>query len=1191
MGRFAPIVLSVAAFLSAGAANAYDPDSRSSAAPVPGLPGASAGPGGAGQAPGGAGTAPLPPVPVQAKGPELEEGLFKTTLPLDISTSGFYELAAWAKSLGLSDSGSAAELRKRLYAWYGVEPPAEKSGASMVSIEHADDARYFKVEDLGGGMVSASGGVILSLKEDNGSTHRIEARELTFDRDRNAVAARGSVRYARQSATGSEYFAGEALSASLDDWSGVFLDGKVRRAGAGAATGDRGLVLAGETMRRQSGNVLVFDNGVISSCDATDPHYAVRAGRVWILGDNEWAVSNALFSLGNVPVLWLPFFYYPGDEIVFHPVIGYRTREGRYVQTTTYLVGRKAQKEGTTSIFSMSKGQGSGPTEVKGLFLRRVDDPRKTAPDDGSYLKFMVDLYSSLGAFAGMDGSSGKRGPLEKGSFAFGLGLSRSIFGEGTGYSPFDQAGDWESVWNRTRFLKVSLPLRFGLNMSGSFTMGAVKANLALPLFSDPFFEQDFRNRSEDMEWLKLIAPSPEPLSTVVKRTALNQRAELSMSWQPQGLSPWLGSVELSRLAVSVGWLSKSWTTKTGGIPPVGIDPILYSVDPAREFFFPDQMRPADATLSLRGSLLSWPSQAPAPGAAGSAPASRTAPADKERKALGELRSPWEEGNEAEKAKEGAGPPSDPGAPSAAGPAAGEPGASQASGGAPGNPVPQGGDFRQPARAPSLPPASTTGLWTGSLGWNLTPSGYTETRFRSAGNLGWYGPADIDFSRLYQLYSYHLGAGLDARLAYGQDLATISLGLAWADQDQIRPYNYGSAATDDASYAAGASAYKLADYQYKNSRLSSSLRLGSRPLAGIWFLSASSLSYSLDATLYSKKFLSLSPSNQPQYQLNYPAWNQDGILTNSATINLAYKPRERTQSLALTANLPPTTESYSPRLGLDAGFATFVATTRAYRALPRAPFSFDPLSMTATLGASPWPVLSDSYSWDYVNHFNVSNTASIAYGGLTASLLHKRSQEYSLDAGGAGWQAVGATKFLATDLSFAFNQTWKDDGSKPLSSSLSLSSTLNQSLLRFSESVFTFGLALDFKLNQLLTLSFSSLSQNSTVWKYYPDFFPAGAIDPRDFRGDLFADLIDSLTLWDRTALRRSPFKLKSLSAKMSHDLHDWDLSFELSVKPLLDTINRVYKMDPAFSILLAWRDIPEMKSAVRYDSTNKLVF
>ena len=345
-----------------------------------------------------AATTPKADASVEQKLPSVQ----LDALAVEISTASYYELAARARELGLPDSGGAEELRAALYKYYDLQPPASPKKGRIVTIERAAQASYAKVEQEEGGIVRAMGGVILTLVETNGDTHRIKADSIAFDRARSSLTARGDVRYERKSGTTTEVFVGEALSADLNDWSGVFLDGKMRKAGGGAAMGDRGLVIAADTIVSRSTDILVLENGVISSSEAEYPHYAIRAKRVWILGDKELAFSSAVFSLGNVPILWLPFFYYPGDDIIFHPVIGYRTREGTFVQTTTYIVGQKPPAAKTTSLLSINSGGATGAEEVKGLFLRSVPGP---APKDQGTLKAILDLYSSLGGFAGLQAS------------------------------------------------------------------------------------------------------------------------------------------------------------------------------------------------------------------------------------------------------------------------------------------------------------------------------------------------------------------------------------------------------------------------------------------------------------------------------------------------------------------------------------------------------------------------------------------------------------------------------------------------------------------------------------------------------------------------------------------------------------------------------------------------------------------
>ena len=360
-----------------------------------------------------------------------QDELVQKTLGLDIATASFYELVDWAASLGLPTAGSAADLREALYKHYAVEAPALKSGGRSISIERAESAEYFKIEENDDSLLRITGGVVLSVRDEAKSeSHRLEAEEILYDKAHNAVSAVGRVHYRREKSDSVEEFSGETMTVDLDDWSGVFLDGKMRTtsaasssastassaaaaaSAANAATGQRGYYFSADTMLKRSGDVIILEDGIVTSCDAEHPHYSIRAKKIWLLGGNEWAISDAVLSLGEVPVLWLPFFFYPGDEIVFHPVFGYRSRVGRFVQTTTYLIGQKAAST-STGILSMGGGSTSGPKKVHGLFLRPSDEAGAKI-DTSSSLKVLADIYSNLGGFVGLDGSFDKLGPLHE---------------------------------------------------------------------------------------------------------------------------------------------------------------------------------------------------------------------------------------------------------------------------------------------------------------------------------------------------------------------------------------------------------------------------------------------------------------------------------------------------------------------------------------------------------------------------------------------------------------------------------------------------------------------------------------------------------------------------------------------------------------------------------------------------------
>jgi lipopolysaccharide assembly outer membrane protein LptD (OstA) len=1113
--------------------------------------------------------------------PAQESDTRSDALRVEISTAGYYELVARARELGLSDKGGAEEIRASLYKHYSLEAPAAPGKGRVVTIERAAHASYAKVEEEEGGIVRASGGVILTLVETNGDTHRIEADSIAYDRARSSLTARGKVRYERKSGTSTEVFAGEALSANLDDWSGVFIDGKMRTAGGVASPGDRGLVISADTIISRSSDIMILKDGVISSSSAEDPHYAIRAKRVWILGDKEMALSNAVFSLGNVPVLWLPFFYYPGDEIVFHPVIGYRTREGTYVQTTVYLEGRKPPPSDTTSTFSMTNNGSAQPTELRGLFLRAVPGP---APKDTGSLKTILDVYSSLGGMAGIQASYPKLSFLDKTDLFTGIGLSRSLFPEADGfYSPFDAAGNWSSVWNGTDFLNVSLPFRYAFDLTTSMRLGGFSANLALPIYSDPYFSQDFRYRSEDMDWFKLLSSSTDdPTLAPALVTQLLPKLDLSLSLKPKALDPWLQSIDITHFGASMTLLTKSDQTLYASSP---YQSTLASVDPKQQFFYPSVFRPIDTTATFHGSLFG--SQAPsapaannttpatgstAPAAGATPAASSATPVAGEKPNTGtapvELRDPWEEGSDEEKPSSGS---------TAGGAASATVSGATATA------------FRLPSSVPSTAEAKAPS-WTESATWTISPSLYYEDRYRSdwldaSGNsYQWTSPAQINFnSLLYGLLSFRIASSIDASAAYGDSIAT-SLSLSFLDQEQKRPIDTADPVT--------AASYAQADDLYMTRSVDETAKVAYKPFTASWLWSATSLGWEFDSTLYGMKYDSTLAT--PAFTESWLSWDPSSITAHNLSLNLAARPEGLTQSLSFIANLPPTLDSYSAQLSLNAGLATLKAQSRMYRSAPGAEYSFDPVSTTLTIGNSPGPALSENLVYGGSIIGPVSNAAGLSWGPFSVSIQGQQTPTYTLNLG-SGWVANNDEAFdWYSNFSLGLKPVFKSQDGADVQWSIAPDLELSQSLVQFTQSTLSFGLTASLKIGHELTVSISSLSQNTSAWQYYTGLFASTPIvdssgaqvaSPTAFQVSPLADIWDSLSIWNADDLRKSLFKLKSLSVAVVRDLEDWTLSAQVSTSPLYNPTGNTYNLDTKISIILAWKDISAVKSTINYDS------
>ena len=270
-----------------------------------------------------------------------------------------------------------------------------------VTTEEAQKAVEAKKDDI----IMFTGGVSLSVK-DGSSVSTIEADTLVYNRSENMIEAEGNVRYSRKTGGSeeAEEFTGELLLFNIDEMEGIFLDGTIKQ--APRKRGSNPFTIQSATVGRDASGATGFKNAALSTNTDPDdePLWSIRASRIWMLPGNELAFANGYFSIGIVPIFYLPFFYYPADEMIFHPVFGFRNREGYFLQTTTYLFGRKpltTDSKTSGSFSNFMKSDRLKKQERNGLFFKNLNED--DTDSGSSYIKLLADKYSQLGGLVGID--------------------------------------------------------------------------------------------------------------------------------------------------------------------------------------------------------------------------------------------------------------------------------------------------------------------------------------------------------------------------------------------------------------------------------------------------------------------------------------------------------------------------------------------------------------------------------------------------------------------------------------------------------------------------------------------------------------------------------------------------------------------------------------------------------------------
>jgi lipopolysaccharide assembly outer membrane protein LptD (OstA) len=1062
---------------------------------------------------------------------EIQESLLRRTLAQDIRTAGFYELSAWLESLGLSTQGGRSDLEARLFGYYELEPSEQGTspeGGRVLTIDSALETDYFEIEAVEEGYVRLRGGVVLTLEDqEEGAVHRIEAEEIVVNQEEQALTALGGVQYTIERADGTETFRGERLTFYLDTWEGIFIDGASRRP---RTIEDEELTFtySGSVVTRSPDDIIVMEDGVITSSEADPPNYQIRARKIWLLDVGEWGLQHAALHVGRIPVFYFPFFFRPGDKLFFHPSVGYRSREGTYIQTTTYLLGRKEETSSPISFLQIAEeGSGEVPREREGLFLRVIEEPSEEEEPDWT-LKFLSDIYTTLGAHLGMDGSFVEVGLFDSLEFRSSIAASRHVYSQGAfSYSPFRVVdGEAEDDWNTAYLGSISLPLRYLFDASFLSELESGSVEGQLELFSDPFMELDFRDRGEEMDWLGLIrSGEEESIEEPETRDSQTWRIRGNYSWQLDPDTPAPESIRIENLEGRLSWLSRD-------VEDVFLSDSALAADrsPESEFYVPKTLTFPDLRMRITGTIFDT---------------ARSAGEDSEEESPGEspdldLRPPWPRGGGVGEAEDA-----------------------------------EAARIRYPDLQGDVVGIPVAPPLTQSLRYEVLPRVTVENRFDDG---EWKQPEDVDYT--YEVSTFTTTNTL--RLLYQADF--FDRYLVYDDTiTLIANYRslYNSDRMEDDDYAKEREqAFDFSRLETRNSLLLTSFFLQRKP-----YWDASNLSYSLDTTLYQRLFDSLDADDNPVYDDRTFRWDDDYVTAHQVDAKLRLDIWQARQSLDLSATLPPLTDEYSSTLTTITGIVTSSVSVSAV--YDNREWTYNPLSSSQTIAPLGWLSFSHSEVFDIEGDEWTSFKLESVLGPLRSEYLMTKSRDYEFvddfvfQGFSSPWQPVGADTLRPTSATVALNfdreldPLWKN---RLLLSTL-VSSGLNMNLLRYTESSFDITFGLGVKIHKFLDLTFESVSENDFVYQYVPRLAEKVGREPRN----LFTDLADSYSFFNRQEREESFFKLKRIAVSAVHRMGDWDLTFSYSGAPeeVIDGGDRRLEWVPQMEIVLEWKPIPEIRSQV----------
>ena len=1035
-----------------------------------------------------------------------------------------------------------------------TKPPAEQTSGTentsgtqtQVTTEEAQKA----VEEKKDNIIVFTGGVSLSVKEGS-SVSTIEADKLVYNRSENTIEAEGNVRYSRKTggSDGAEEFIGELLLFNIDEMEGIFLDGTIKQ--APRKKGSSPFTIQSAMVGRDSSGTTGFKNGVLSTNDDPDddPLWSIRASRIWMLPGNELAFANGYFSIGIVPLFYLPFFYYPADEMIFHPVFGFRNREGYFVQTTTYLLGRKPLDTGSKKSGSFSnfmKSDRLKKQEQIGLFFKNLDEDETN--NDPAYIKLIADSYSQLGGLIGIDGKTiPKNTPIKQLDFSLFFGMSRTLFppkkatNNAGSHSIYDEKG--KRHYNKSFLFGTSVPFRYRAHINFEISYAPFNFSLNMPFVSDPYFKKDFFDRSEDMNWFNYLLNKDKLAKGADIGTEGSYTWKLNGSIRPsfKEISPWISTLNIDNASLTVDFDRKA-NSKIQGVER--------QYAPEREFFYPKLFKP-EGKFSISGTLLSNTMFTEKKGKKTPDVEGIPNPFAKDDKQK------QEDSQEAEKpaeSKESDLPIST------------------------NDTKEKDTKEEKPAFLDSFIPAFKPLYgkeFDHSITYSLSYSGdftaLQETTFTTA---QWKSPEDIKWkdyeSRYYQLKG---NTGLKGTLSYAQNLISLSSSLTVSGNYQRHPW------TRDVSKKPilELNNFKANVYTLKNEN-----SVTVSPFVFTDLFKPISFTWSITEILAKNTFTGTYAA--PQWKTEKLKWHKDFITAHTGSAVFGVILAEKyTQKLTFSVNLPPLLQAYSTSLNVSFPYGTLAASTKLFeKEKAKKKWFWDPFKMELSW-ILPYDIkTAQTYIYNIEDKKN--ERLHITFGWKYISAFYTQSREVPQKlVPGSGWVLNGTEKrFIPFALGFSFSNTsnpftiyaWKNR----IKIQLGLSSTLQFNLVRITDSYFTFAPKIIFNIHEFWDFSFGSSSRNDVIARYFQKALNLPVVIPGNT--NVLTDLAQSFYFWDRSKREASGFKLQSLDIGFTHYLKDWTLKLNCEIKPQVKNTGsrKYYEFSPTITFAVAWNPISDIK-------------
>ncbi len=1024
---------------------------------------------------------------------------------------------------------------------------------SVVTIKSADSSAYKKNDKTEEDEIILSGNVCILVEKDEDKTE-IKADTISFNRATKMLYAKGSVEVVKyKDDGGTQSITAETVLLNTSTLEGIFDGGRVVQL-SGDDNADPSistLIVASKIFGQDSAGTVAFKKADLTFCDDDNPHWKIKASRIWLLPGGEFAFLNAVVFVGKIPIFYIPAFYYPKDELLFNPAFGYDERTGYYFNTTTYLIGRKPLQpvEETEDSFSLMRETSLKEQKREGLVMHNLD--KKYTGDTTNFLKIMADYYTNLGFLVGAAEvyrpDSEYISSIES---SFKFGFTDTIFYSNGWYTPFDKNGKMQR--DKADFLGVETPFRYGADINVSLKK-PFKFDLSLPVYSDPFFTEDFETRSEYLDWINFLLGSytsqTDEDDTSAQTTSFDWDVDMSYSFPiPEILTPFVTDISITSLSANIAFNSKSRSDDDF----IAKSSAWRYQTPERSFFYPSQVTPFKISAKIEGTLIQYPFE-------------NTRSKKDEIEFPIELDMPEELKTEKQKEEENKSEEIE----------------------EKNENITEENEIAFTLRELEgdldewIP--SINGIIY-SLSYSVEPQFTSQFTYNSS---DLYKSSDFEWSNFYSTYYQ-----VESPLTLSSDFSLRDPFFSAKNEMTFDPLYQTHPNLDGYTSESSKNSVKLSDYSARKLDLISTNTFAVNPLAYSEVFRESSISWNTKVKIIRTDFIGDAENPEWSYA-TMDLTNDDTVTIHNVSATLAAREMgDFAQTLTLTSNLPPQLNEYTMNTTLDFPHLTVAAEAGLEQEYSDSnDYTWNPFKQSATIKFFNENLkFTESFNYEIEENHPDSLKLSLSWKNLQLAYTMQYTSGYDFDEDD-GWVERSKMQFLPYTVSLAYGtpdkrfRYWKSR----ITWAPSVTVGLVYDCIQPTNSYFRFVPSMTFRIHDEFDLTFSAETQNNVIFRYIQKYTKYKNVISGE--ENIFVDLWNSFSFWgngnfydpDQTKRRSSGFKLKSLEASIKRNLHDWDLYASISFKPRAVTDGDKYEYDyhPYISFSISWHPMPSFKTEV----------